>query len=213
MKLTEFDLWAFKLELSEAREFTLFCRCVCAHFERYFQPIQTEGIYRIIVKLSDPDPRIGTTEVSSSVLKYYKKFDFDLFNSLEIVPRKKVLLNLLYESLIELCEINNWSKVNFKNAYDSVISENFLNTYIIKKKASRNRMHSAKLVGMHTEESFKCYIKIENKEGAEILNQLLFSELPDEFLFNGQVGDIKWLSEKTVVHINKNKKELARFEI
>lgn len=42
MKLTEFSLWAFKLELSLARKFTLFSRCVCAHFERHFDPIETD---------------------------------------------------------------------------------------------------------------------------------------------------------------------------
>ena len=57
MKLKEFDLWAFKLELSESKKFSLFIRCVCAHFERHFQPIETDGIYRIILKLSDQDQR------------------------------------------------------------------------------------------------------------------------------------------------------------
>ncbi len=69
MKLKEFDLWAFKLAHAESAKFSTFNRCVCAHFERHFLPIETDGVYRVIIKLSEPDSRIETTEISSSVLK------------------------------------------------------------------------------------------------------------------------------------------------
>lgn len=88
MKLTEFSLWAFTLELDLARKFTLFSRCVCAHFERLFDPIETDGIYRVVVKLCGPDEKVGTTELSSSVIKYYKEFDLDYFEGLNIVAKK-----------------------------------------------------------------------------------------------------------------------------
>ena len=62
MKLPEFSLWAFELELDLARKFTLFSRCVCAHFERLFDSIETDGIYRVVVKLCGPDERVGTAQ-------------------------------------------------------------------------------------------------------------------------------------------------------
>lgn len=62
-----------KLTLEESRKFTLFSRCICAHFGRHFKHIKTDDIYRVIVKLSEPDERNGTIKESNSVLKYYKK--------------------------------------------------------------------------------------------------------------------------------------------
>lgn len=88
MKLKEFALWGFKLPLEESRKFTLFNRSVCAHFERHFEAIDTDGVYRVIVKLSESDERVNTTEESSSVLKYYKTFDFASFNKLEEQSKK-----------------------------------------------------------------------------------------------------------------------------
>ena len=213
MKLKEFDLWCFKLPLKESRKFTLFNRCVCAHFERHFQQIGTNGKYRIIIKLSESDDREYTTEESSSVLKYYKTFDFNRFYSMSERARKIYLLDTLCDSLIELCEIFDWPKKPFKEAYEKVLEENFINTYIQKRKSSPNRKLIAEIECHHESAKFDCYLKIKNKEGKEVFAKLLFSEEPDEFLFNGRIGDVKWLSNDTLIHINRDKMELERFEL
>ena len=105
MKLKEFNLWAFLLTLPESRKFTLFNRSVCAHFERHFEPIETNNIYRIIIKLSEDKSRTNNIEESSSVLKYYKWFDFKYFETLNETSKKKFLLDTLYNALQELCHI------------------------------------------------------------------------------------------------------------
>lgn len=88
MKLKEFELWAFQLSAEESRVLSLFSRCVYAHFERHFQSIDTNGVYRVILKLCEKDSRIGTVEISSSVLKYYKSFNFKLFVKLNEKEKK-----------------------------------------------------------------------------------------------------------------------------
>lgn len=213
MKLTEFSLWAFKLELDLARKFTLFSRCVCAHFERVFDSIDTNGIYRVVVKLCGPDERVSTTELSSSVIKYYKEFDFDYFESLNLVAKKRILLDTLYDALMSLCEMEGWPKGPIHEAYEKVIQENFVNTYTIKGKLSRNKKLSAELIGDHDEKMFECSIVIKNSDGKELLREHLFSEEPDEFLFNTRIGDVKWINKTTVVRQSKDKQELARFDI
>lgn len=213
MKLSEFSLWAFKLDIDLARKFTLFNRCVCAHFERLFNPIQTDGIYRVVVKLSRADERVGTTELSSSVLKYYKDFNFDYFESLNIVAKKRFLLDTLYDALMSLCDMKGWPKAPFYEAYEKVIRENFVNTYAIKRKLSRNKKLSAELVCDHNENVFDCSLVIKSSDGKELLNEHLFSEEPDEFLFNCRIGDVKWINNTTVVHQSKDKQELTRFYI
>jgi len=213
MKLSEFSLWAFKLELDLARKFTLFSRCVCAHFERAFDPIETDGIYRVVVKLCGSDERIGTTELSSSVIKCYMEFDFDYFESLNLFAKKRFLLDTLYDALVSLCEIKGWPEAPFHDAYEKVIQENFVNTYTIKRKLSRNKELSAELIGDHDEKAFDCSIVIKNNDGKELFSEHLFSEEPDEFLFNARIGDVKWINKTTVVHQSKDKQELARFNI
>lgn len=212
MKLEEFSLWGFKLELAESRKFTLFNRCVCAHFERHFQPIETDEVYRVVIKLSEPDDREGKTELSSAVLKFYKSFDFTLFDSLGESSKKKLLLDALHESLLQLCDIYDWPHHNFKKAYEAVLKENFVNVYSIKKKNNRNKTLCAELVCNHNSVSFDCYILVKDKLGKDVHYELLFSEEPDEFIFNGRIGDIRWLSNNTLVHLGKDKTELKRIE-
>ena len=213
MKLKEFSLWGFKLELSESREFTLFNRCVCAHFERHFEPIETDSVYRVVVKLCGPDERVDAFELSSSVIKYYKEFDFAYFESLNLIAKRGLLLDTLYDSLMSLCEMHEWPKDTFHEAYEMVIRDNFVNTYTIKRKLSRNKKLSAELIGKHDEKAFDCSLVIRSSDGKELLNEHLFSEEPDEFLFNSRVGDIKWISKTAVVHQSKDKQELAKFDI
>ncbi|MFM5735035.1 hypothetical protein [Aeromonas hydrophila] len=213
MKLTEFSLWAFTLELGLARKFTLFSRCVCAHFERHFVPIETDGIYRVVVKLCGPDERVGTTELSSSVIKYYKEFDLDYFEGLNLVAKKRFLLDALYNSLMSLCDMEGWPKGPFHEAYERVIRENFVNIYTIKRKLNQNKHMSAELVGNHDEKAFNCFIVVKDSNGEERLNEHLFSEEPDEFLFNSRIGDIRWVNKTTVRYQSKDKKELGLFDV
>lgn len=46
MKLKEFVIWAYKLPLEDAGRISNFSRSVLAHFERSFNPIVTDGVYR-----------------------------------------------------------------------------------------------------------------------------------------------------------------------
>ena len=213
MKLSEFCLWAFKLELEMARKFTLFNRCVCAHFERHFVSIDTEDVYRVVVKLCEQDERIGTTEIGSSVIQYYKEFDFEHYGSLALNTKKRFLLDTLYDSLLSLCDVYGWPKIEFSRAYEKVILEDFINVYTIKKKFSRNKGLCAELIADHNERSFDCYLVVKNSNDKVILNEILFSEQPDEFLFNGRIGDIRWIDKNTITHVSRDKRELARFEI
>jgi len=212
MKLKEFSLWGFKLELSESRKFTLFNRCVCAHFERYFDSIETDDVYRVVVKLSEPDDRVGTTELSSSVLKIYKTFDFSLFESLDEKAKKVLLLDTLYQSLIQLCDQFGWPKHSFDNAYENVIREDFSNIYSVIKKNNRKKTLFADLLCDHNENFFDCFVRVKDKSGKEVLNRLLFSEEPDEFMFNERIGNIKWLNNETLLYLKKDKTILERFE-
>lgn len=212
MKLEEFSLWAFKLPLNESRIFTLFIRSVCAHFERHFNSIQTDNVYRVIIKISEDDERFGKIEESSSVLKYYKNFNFDSYNKMDDESKKRLLLDFLYNSLLELCDELKWPKDNFKCAYNMVLQESFVNHYCLFKKMNRNRKMVAELICHHDSDAFKCYLEVRDKSGIEIFSKLLFSEVPDEYIFNGRIGRIKWLTSDILIHHKKDKTELERFQ-
>ena len=213
MKLKEFDLWAYKLDLNDSRAFTLENRCVCAHFERHFKGLETEGVYRIVVKLSEDDFRNGMSEISSSVLKYYDTFDFCKYNKLGSYDRKQFLLSTLYNSLLRLCEENGWNKEPFEIAKSGVIKDKFFNSYEVSRKKNPNRSLVAILNAEHTMEEFKLDIVVVDKSGKEVLKKTVLSEVPDEFLFNGQIGRIRWESSDILNYVAKDKSVLETMKI
>lgn len=213
MKLKEFALWGYKLELDESRAFTLENRCVCAHFERHFKGLETECVYRVVVKLSEGDSRDGTSEVSNSVLKYYAPFDFNSFSKLEIHERKELLLFTLHSSLLRLCEVNGWDKEPFEIAKSNVIEEKFLNSYEVSRKSNPARSMVASLIAEHTADNFKLDIVVTNRTGKKLLKKAVLSEEPDEFLFNGQIGRIKWESSYVLNYISKDNSVLEIIKI
>jgi len=212
MKLKEFDLWAFKLPLDESHKFTLFIRHICAHFERHFESIQTNNVFRVIIKISAEDDRLGTVEESSSVLKYYKNYNFDSFYKLDDDSKKIFILDFLYQSLLELCDALEWPKESFKYAYEMVLKENFINRYCLLKKTTRNKKMIAELVCHHEADAFRCFLEVMDKSRVKVFSHLLFSEVPDEFFFNGRIGGIKWLTNDILVHQKKDKTELKRYQ-
>ncbi len=205
MKLKEFSLWAYKLDLKDSRAFTLENRCVCAHYERHFKGQETEEIYRVVVKLSEGDPRDGMSEISSSVLKYYDAFNFSTYNKLDLYERKKLLLSTLHKSLLHLCEENNWDKELFEMAKSGVVKDKFFNSYEISRKNNSKRSMVACLNAQHTSKEFKLDIVVIDKSGKEILKKTVLSEEPDEFLFNSRIGRIHWESSDVLNYTAKVK--------
>jgi hypothetical protein len=213
LKLSEFSLWAYKLELSEARAFTLESRCVCAHFERHFEGIATKDIYRIVIKLGGGDAREGTTELSSSVLKYYENFNFSYFYKQSWFERKEILLNTLCDSLLKICQKNDWPTEPFERAKEKVIEDKFNNSYEVSRKKNKSRSMVAYLNAEHTTDRFTLDLIVKDKLGTEILRKPILSEEPDEFLFNGQIGRIQWASNEVLNYIAKDKSVLETIEV
>lgn len=194
MKLKEFEIWAYKLSKSEARQISLFSRCVLAHFERVFQVIDTVDIYRIYIKITDDPSCFGDMEISCSVLKYYKPFDLVAFNQLDILSKKISLLDLVYNSLLELADKYEWNKDNFTEAYKAVVASEFVNHYVHQAKWNRSRNLQARVVCEHEPEVFRGSLVIVDKSNKVVFQQILFEEIPDEFFFNGRLGKISWLN-------------------
>lgn len=205
LKLSEFVFWAYKLDLSDSRVFTLENRCVCAHFERHFKGIETDKIYRVVIKLSEDDQRNGMTEWSSSVLKYYDSFDFDYYHGLKDREKKTHLLDTLGASLLRVCELMGWDTEPFIQARQKVIDDNFDNSYEVSKKHNRSRSFVAILKASHTEKDFILSVVVNDKRGHKILERQLFSVEPDEFTFKSLVGTIKWSANDVLVYCAKDK--------
>ncbi len=213
MKLKEFVLWAYKLDLSDSRAFTLENRCVCAHFERHFRGGETEDIYRVVIKLSEYDPRNGTTDSSNSVLKFYESFDFDYLHSLIGQEKKRYLLETLVASLVKLCELTGWESEPFKLAKQKVIEEEFDNSYEVARKNNRSRNMVAILNAQHTEKEFSLSVVVKDKRNNKIIEKQVLSVEPDEFIFNSQIGDLRWSSHDVLTYRAKDKSTIETIHI
>lgn len=193
MKLKEFEIWAYELSLDDAKPIHRFSRCVLAHFERVFSPIDTDGVYRVIVKFTSDFNLAGTIEMSSAVLKYYKVFDIAEFKRLDLIQKKTSLLNVMYESLLELATQYSWSENHFTEAYQKVVAADLVNHYAQQVKWNRARNLQASIFCEHEPEFFRGSLVIVDKSNQVVLQEVLFEEEPDEFFFNSRLGKLSWL--------------------
>lgn len=194
VKLREFEIWAAELSLDDARPIHLFSRCVLAHFERVFSPIDTDGIYRVIIKFTRNSNQAGDIEISSSVLKYSKLFDIAEFNRLDVIQKKIALLNVMHGSVLELAEKYDWPTNQLVQAYEDVIAANFVNHYVHQTKWNRSKNLQARIFCEHEPEIFRGSLVIIDKSNQVVLREVLFEEQPDEFFFNSRLGKIYWLN-------------------
>ena len=202
MKLKEFVIWAYKLPLEDAGRISNFSRSVLAHFERSFNPIVTDGVYRVIIKITDDPALFGNIEHREGVLIFNEYFDIESFEKESIESKKLKILNLMLNSVIELCDTYGWCKNNFIAAYEKVIGDNFKNHYIYKSKWNRKKSLQAKIFCEHESDFFRCSLIVDNKDGVVIFKSVLFDTKPQEYKFNERLGNISWINNDTLKFTN-----------
>lgn len=143
----------------------------------------------------------------SAVLGIYKvqvAFNVDDFFKLDDFEKKRKTLDLIKIAITQIIEKEGWDKTIFDETYNRIISENYINTWIWKKrKHNPTRKYIAKVFCDHDIYSCDIGIIITDKNEQIIKKQVVVREKPDEWMFGKHFGDLKWISNNEVVLIGK----------
>lgn len=136
------------------------------------------------------------------------QYDYNDFFKLAEDDKKRKILDLLKEGLDKIIEEKQWDKKPFDEAYKKVIEVDYVNEWYCKK-ALRNptKEYKAAVFCEHKKDVCDITIIIMNKKGDEIRRKKVLSLLPHELVYESYLGKLKWISDDTVVLMNRFENE------
>lgn len=193
-------------ELPYAKEFNFSTHCITGLFLQYLGEFDS-GEYRkidIITTVEDfqEEDRISRID---NVIQVQSTFDFESYFSADILERKTILIDCLYDNLIYLSKVYGWSASQINKSYKNIKNAEDLELYVAASKplSSPNRKLKAQLVYHHTMEKITLFAWITNKEGEHLYQVELVTTKPHEWFIAPYLGKLKWLSNNSLQLIPK----------
>ncbi|MDP4144111.1 MAG: hypothetical protein Q8936_06440 [Bacillota bacterium] len=184
-------------------KFRLQTRCISSLYVYHLGKFKNDKCWRIIIECV---PNIDRGPGAFGGFYHVQvKLDIDSFLKLSDIDKKRKTLELIKNAITEIVEIERWDKGIFENAYNQVISENYVNKRIWKKqKSSPGRQYIAKVLVEHDLYKSEISIVITDKNGAIVKQEKVATDLPDEWAYTKYLGELKWISNTEISLISKS---------
>ncbi|UII33636.1 hypothetical protein LVD17_07360 [Fulvivirga ulvae] len=179
-------------------------RCVEDLFLSNFSPVTTTGVKKINVgiydynldshKLEKYKVPVNQSQLLIDIAHVNHYFDFDKYLKEPAEKRKRIVLDLLFQSCLKVCQAENLDTINFKSAYDACLTQGLKNAFYNKEKAwNRNRSLYVNLKIVFEIDYFLGIVEVCNKEGTQLLEKELFKVSP-VMVQHPFFNKVKWLS-------------------
>lgn len=184
-------------------KFRLQTRNITAFYERCLKGYKNDKCCKINIECA-PNSVIKSSVVLG-IYTVHIPYDIDNFFKLNDFDKKRKTLDLINIAIEHIVEKEQWDKIRFDEAYNQIISENYINTWIWKKqKHSPNRKYIAKVFCEHDIYYCDIGIIIVDKSGQIIKKEVVVTEIPTEWVFIKYFGDLKWISNNELEFIGKD---------
>ncbi|MGG0846004.1 hypothetical protein [Peribacillus simplex] len=185
--------------------FSFQSRCITALYEKCFSKFNTENIKQINIFCVKDFPN-SSLSIIDGFCDVEIGYDVSEFFKLEEQEKKEVVLDILKQGIDKVVKLNNWESRPFDDAYNCVKEASYKNEYVWKKpKSSPNRTYKAEVFINHGLYLCEIYLIVRDKNGQEIVKELVSSTKPDEIIFSYYLGELNWLSNYEVALFNRPK--------
>lgn len=208
MILKELDLDAPQLTKEARHCFRNEVRCVAAHYFSFLpSKFEVGAFWKILVECVAEE---GPSKIYMDVMTVKVRFDFQQYEQQTPVNKKKMLLSVLHNAILQLAFEYNWNTSPFQHCFSSVEKDEFQYIWQLKRtKKSRDRKLSASIICHHDIDQFVATLIIQDSNAKELKREVIFTEVPNEFAFEGKLGDFKWLSNTEIEVCAKDKQVLS----
>ncbi len=180
--------------------FRMQTRCICAHVEYYWKPKVKWDFWKIVINCSQKNEENNITNFSDI---YIAKccLDYKEYFNLDNCEKKKLILNIIEQTISEILLKNNLETDSFRNACEKVRQDNYLKQLIVTKKKSPEGL-KAEIWGVHDINQYQLLFVVKDKKQI-LTKQLIETSLPDEFCFAPLGGTLSWVAERKVEYHSK----------
>ncbi len=167
-------------------------------YNLYMEPIQTNGVGKVIVTFHADEKNEGIVEDLIDVVRVHKFIDLEKYKSLDEIGKKKYHLDLFNEALTSFFYQKGWDLGNWDKVYERIVDSKFvLKGYWGKSVSSPNRDHTA-IPYFYFKDRLELYLEIsENKKEGK--SKILFAMVsPSIGSLKSSLKKVKWKDNNTV---------------
>jgi hypothetical protein len=216
MKITDVGLELKVQNNSVSTRFRRETRHVCALYERCLPPVTVAKVWKLLIECVEELDRRWPSHVINQlgVLTTQIRVDPKVYFAASPEDRKKIALKWLHRGLLKLARASDWNVAPFEAARKGVIKHNYVNEWVWgKTKSSRDRRHKAELFCSFEADRFRAWLRIRDKAGEVVAEELAIDELPSEFCFVPKMGELRWRSSRRVRLLDREGKEVVELSI
>ncbi len=167
------------------------------------------GIKKILIEVHNSDvhkDKPVSYYRSDSIYIVTSYFDF---NCLSILSSDKIIFKLAEHVRIILSHLSSeleWEPDVIEEAFNSIQKNGFdLVIYSSKPKFNKSRKLKAGVLIKYEIDVAKIYLYVTNKEEVEIFRLKIFETVPNSFIYNQLIGEIKWTDNSVFVFYSVSK--------
>jgi hypothetical protein len=207
--LTESEAIRYDYEQNWKQKRMLFrdqVRCIASLYVFLLGRFPTEGSKKVMINcMESPGEEVSTT--TDGFTEVSVKLDIDSYFSLSIFGKKKLILEKINEGMIKVANEYSWEHGVFNRITAEIKDRNYVNKYVWAQKSSSDRKYKAEVFCEHDIEFFTAtLIIIDKKSGKVVKSKKVLQERPHELVFNQYLGDLKWISDRTIALTYRGRK-------
>ncbi len=209
--LKEFDL-RISGDKAQKRKFSLQIRCITAFYERLFPKFKTPDCWKVLINCVQESPKsgyrnfLGVYEIDVAV-------DLDRFAKLSDDEKKEWAYESLYCGIQELLDQTKWDSELFMVTFDKLREQKLQNVWVWKSVRSPSRNHIAEVLIEHDVQNCVISLIVRDRKGKKLKQEVVITELPDEWAYAQHLGKLIWRSDTKVVLKSKDSRQMWSLEL
>ncbi len=179
-------------------------RCITALFERLFPKFYNEECWKVLIQCVN---NIKHEKYKNLLGVYAIEIECNTNNFFQMSDneKKQMAYMILAKGLYTLLRQKQWEEEIFKETLSKMLELNLNNNWYWKKPIkSPNRKYKAQVYLEHEILGYNIFITIKDALDNILKQQLILSQIPNEFSLSQYLGKLFWETENSVIFTTKD---------
>ncbi|MGV2942481.1 hypothetical protein AB5I83_23240 [Mesobacillus sp. LC4] len=207
--LTETEAIRFDYEENWKQKRMLFrdqVRCIAGLYTFLLGRFPNDRTKKIMINCME-SPSDGVQTTTDGFTEVSVKLALDSYFSLSDFDKKTLILEKIDEGIIKVANEFSWEQNVFNRISAEIKDRNYINEYVWTQKSSPDRKYMAAMFCTHDIDYFNAMLKIRDKKSGELIkSKNVLEERPHELIFTQYLGDLRWISDRTVAITYRGRK-------
>lgn len=181
-------------------------RCIASLYTFLLGRFPTKRSKKIMINCVE-SPEAGVESSTDGFTEVSVQLDIDSYFSLSNLEKKRLILVKINEGIVKVANEYLWDQVVFNRITAEIKERNYVNEYVWVQKSSPDRKYTAEVFCTHDIDYFSATLNIKDKKSGDLVKtKKVLQERPHELIFTQYLGDLKWVSDRTLAMTYRGRK-------